>query len=302
MAILLDQSTRVLVQGATGQLGRTEIRRMQEYGTNVVAGVTPGKAGEVVNGVPVYNSVADAVLGSQPNATCIYVPPPGVRSAALEALEAGIRLLMIATERVPVHDIALILAVARRKGALVVGPNSQGVVAPGIGRLGGPGGDEPNQVFSPGPVGVISRSGGVGTEICWMLSRAGLGQSTYISTGGEKLLGTTFVDLLPLFRDDPETRAVVMFGESGATHEEEAAEYLASAAYPKPVVAMIGGRFVERFPGVKFGHAAALVEKGMGAPSGKITALRRAGVLIAESLEEIPMLVRDALSRAVPVR
>lgn len=304
MAVLVNESTRVLVQGMTGQMGRSETRRMLECGTDVVAGVTPRRGGESVLGRPVYGTVAEAVARHSPNAAAVYVPAPAALAAVEETLAAGVPLILLATERIPLHDLMRMLALARVADARIVGPNSLGVISPGLGRLGGVGGDDPDAVFSPGPVGVISRSGGMGTELSWMLSGAGLGQSTFISTGSDRVMGSSFADLLPLFEADPKTRAVVLFGEPGGDHEERAAELIASAAVTKPVIALLAGWYVDRFPGVQFGHAGAMVHADAGTVAGKARALEQAGAVLARAPRELPVLVSEALgahvSRAAP--
>lgn len=304
MAVLVNESTRVLVQGITGQMGRSETHRMLEYGTKVVAGVTPGRRGESVFGRPVYNTVAEAVDRHAPNAAAVYVPARAALAAVEETLAAGVLLILLATERIPLHDLVRMLALARAAGARIVGPNSLGVISPGLSRLGGVGGDDPDAVFTPGPVGVISRSGGMGTELSWMLSRAGLGQSTFVSTGSDRVIGSAFADLLPLFEDDPQTGAVVLFGEPGSDHEERAAELITAGAVTKPVIALLAGWYVDRFPGVQFGHAGAMVQAGSGTVAGKARALERAGAVLARAPRELPVLVSEALgahvSRAAP--
>ncbi len=296
--MLIDGTTRVLVQGITGRLAQTETRRMLEYGTKVVAGVVPSRSQAEVAGVPVYDSVRQAMVCHAPDASCLYVPAPAIKKAAIEAIDAGIRLLMIPTERVPLHDTCEILERARDAGARVIGPNSQGVVVPGRARLGGAGGDFVYEIFRSGPVGVVSRSGGMGVEICHTLSKEGIGQSTYISIGSEILQGLSFSDLLAMFEDDRATEATVLFGELGTGYEEEAAELIASGKIAKPVVAYVAGRYMEELPsGLRFGHSGAIIEGDRGKASRKIEAFRSAGVLVANTPVEISPLVRDVLRR-----
>ena len=299
MSILLDSETRVLVQGATGGEARRLLPTMTDYGTRVVAGVSPGKGGESVGGVPVYGSVADAISAHEVDLSVLFVPARFVRDAALEAIEAGVPTVHVLAEGVPHHDACALLTRAAQRGTFVIGPNSQGMVSPGKAKLGGTGGEVPDLMFRPGPVGVVSRSGGMGAEICLFLTRAGIGQSTYVALGGDLLIGSAFVEMLALFEQDPETRAVVMFGEPGTDREEEAARFIASGGFTKPVVAMIPGEFWETSPTpASVSHTGALIERGRGAPSVKKKLLREAGVLVAERFSQIVPLVKQALQNA----
>lgn len=296
MSILLDGQSRVLIQGITGQQARTHVAYMVKYGTQVVAGVSPGKGGGEVDGISVFASVRSAMRVRPADIAVLFIPARGVLDTALEAIENGIPLVMILAEGVPHHDTAEILHRAHRKGVRVIGPNSQGMISPGKAKLGGTGGQFPERMYSPGPVGIISRSGGMGGEIASALTRRGIGQSTYVSIGGDLLIGTAFADLLPLFEADSETRAVVMFGEPGTGHEEAAAELLASGRITKPVVAFVCGEALERLPrGMTFGHTSSIIAHGLGAPTRKKQLLREAGALVAERFGEIPDLVTQAL-------
>lgn len=297
MSILLDGQSRVLIQGITGQQARTHVAYMVKYGTQVVAGVSPGKGGGEVDGISVFASVRSAMRVRPADIAVLFIPARGVLDTALEAIENGIPLVMILAEGVPHHDTAEILHRAHRKGVRVIGPNSQGMISPGKAKLGGTGGQFPERMYSPGPVGIISRSGGMGGEIASALTRRGIGQSTYVSIGGDLLIGTAFADLLPLFEADAETRAVVMFGEPGTGHEEAAAELLASGRITKPVVAFVCGEALERLPrGMTFGHTSSIIARGLGAPTRKKQLLREAGALVAERFGEIPDLVVQALA------
>jgi succinyl-CoA synthetase alpha subunit len=296
VSILLDAETRVLVQGITGWQARTHVKYMVKYGTRVVGGVSPGKGGQAVDGIPVYDTVREAVAVAPADLAVLFIPGPAVKDAALEAIAAGIPSLVILAEGVPHHDAAEILARARRRQVRVIGPNSQGMISPGQAKVGGTGGSEPARMFRPGPVGIVSRSGGMGGEIASALTRAGIGQSTYVAIGGDLMIGTAFVDLLPLYQADPETRAVVLFGEPGTGHEEAAAEYIGAGKFTKPVVALVVGEAIERLPReLSFGHTSALIERGLGSPRRKKALLREAGVRVAESFNELPGLVADAL-------
>ena len=299
MSILLDGQSRVLVQGITGQQARTHLTYMVKYGTRVVGRVSPGKGGGEVGGIPVFDSVRSAVRACPADIAVLFIPGRGVRDAALEAIENGIPLVVILAEGVPHHDSADILRRARFNGIRVIGPNSQGMISPGKAKLGGTGGQFPERMYRPGPVGIISRSGGMGGEIGSALSRRGIGQSTYVSIGGDLLIGTAFVDLLPLFEADPETRAVVLFGEPGTGHEEVAAEEIASRRITKPVVAFVCGEALEGLPrGMSFGHTGSIITRGLGSPTRKKQLLREAGALVPEHFDEIPDLVAQALAGA----
>lgn len=299
MSILLDSATRVLVQGATGAEARRLLPTMTAYGTRVVAGVSPGKGGAFVGGAPIYDTVAAALSAHEVDLSVLFVPARFVKAAALEAIEAGVPVVHVLAEGVPHHDACVLLARAAEKGAFVIGPNSQGMVSPGKAKLGGTGGEVPELMFLPGPVGVVSRSGGMGAEICLFLTRAGIGQSTYVALGGDLLIGAAFVEMLALFEEDPDTRVVVMFGEPGTDREEEAARFIAGGGFTKPVVAMVPGEFWETSPTpASVSHTGALIERGRRAPSLKKRLLREAGVSVAEKFSEIAPLVREALARA----
>lgn len=297
MSILVDKNTKVLIQGITGNEGSRACREMIAYGTKVLAGVTPGKGGQRVGGVPVYDTVKEA-LARHPavNTSLIAVPGVFVRDAAKEAIFAGIPLVDILTEHVPVYDAAEIIALARSRHCIVVGPSSVGIISPGKGKIGSIGSGEVKRVFTPGPVGVISKSGGMTAEIASVLTGAGLGQSTALGIGGDQLVGSDFVDILKLFAQDPETRALVIFGEVGGTYEEQAAEYIKESKFKKPVVALIAGEFSALLPPeTVLGHAGAIIAKGRGGYASKINAFKKAGVMIANTVEEIPMLLKKKL-------
>ncbi len=301
MSILLDERSRILIQGITGQQARTHLKYMLKYGTRVVAGVSPGKAGGEVEGIPVYDTVRFALRQHEVDIAVLFIPGRLAKDAALEAVENGVPLVVILAEGIPHHDTAEILARARARGVRVIGPNSQGMISPGKAKLGGTGGQFPDRMFTLGPVGIISRSGGMGGEIGSALTRRGIGQSTYVSIGGDLLIGAAFADLLPLFQSDPETRTVVLFGEPGTGHEEAAAELIASGKVTKPVVAFVAGEALEHLPrGMSFGHTGAIIARGLGAPSRKKQLLREAGALVAERFSDIPDLVVQALGPTCP--
>jgi succinyl-CoA synthetase alpha subunit len=289
MSVLVDANTRVLVQGITGHQGTVHTVQMLKFGSKVVAGATPGKGGTTVEGVPVFDSVEEAVAKTGANATCIFVPAPFAKDALLEAVDAGIQLAVIVTEHIPFHDMLTMYHYARLKGARIIGPNCPGIASPGKAKVG----IIPNVVFHPGRVGVISRSGTLTYEIVSGIKEVGLGQSTCIGLGGDPVVGTNFVDALPLFEADPETDAIVLVGEIGGTAEEEAAEYI-HHHLEKPVVAYIAGHSAP--PGKRMGHAGAIIARGRGTAESKVAALEAAGAKVARFPYEIPGLVRDILA------
>lgn len=286
MSVLVTRETRVVVQGITGHQGSVHARQMQQFGTQVVAGVTPGKGGSVVEGVPVFDAVRDAVEKTGANASCIFVPAPYARDALLEAVDAGIRLCVIVTEHIPFHDMLVMYHYARSKGTRIIGPNCPGIASPGKAKVG----IIPNVVFQPGRIGVISRSGTLTYEIVNGIKETGLGQSTCIGLGGDPVVGTSFVDALPFFQDDPDTDVLVMVGEIGGTAEEDGAEYIRHH-FTKPVVAYIAGRSAP--PGKRMGHAGAIISRGKGTAETKVAALEAAGARVARFPYEIPGLVAE---------
>ena len=289
MSVLVDRSTRVVVQGITGHQGTVHTRQMQQFGTSIVAGVTPGKAGAEVEGVPVFDTVRDAVEKTQANASCIFVPAPGARDALLESVDAGIRLAVVVTEHVPFHDMLVMYHYARARGTRIIGPNCPGIGSPGKSKIG----IIPNVVFQSGRIGVISRSGTLTYEIVNGIKETGLGQSTCIGLGGDPVVGTTFVDALPLFEADPDTDALVMVGEIGGTAEEDAAEYIRHH-FTKPVVAYIAGRSAP--PGKRMGHAGAIITRGKGTAQTKVEALEAAGARVARFPYEVPQMVAEIVA------
>ena len=296
MAILVGARTRLVVQGLTGRDGGLHGSQMLAYGTNVVAGVTPGKAGLEVNGVPVYDTVRDAVEATEANTSIIFVPAPGAADAVMEAAAAGVELVVCITEGVPVHDMVRAVRYLREHPATrLIGPNCPGLITPGAAKVG----IMPGNAFSPGRVGIVSRSGTLTYEAGALLSHEGLGQSTCVGIGGDPVIGSTFVDILRLFQADPETDAVVLIGEIGGRDEEDAAEYLASvpAAERKPVVTFISGRSAP--PGKRMGHAGAIISGGLGGPEAKVAAFRDRGFTVADAIPELPGLVREVLAGRV---
>lgn len=298
MSVLLDRETRVMVQGITGDQVRPHVRHMLDYGTRIACGVSPRKGVKEVLGVPVYNTIREALREHTVDITVLFVSARYVKSAAIEAIENKIPTIFVLEDGVAIHDTSEILTRASAAGVRIVGPSSQGMITPGKAKLGGTGGAEPWRLFHPGRVGIISRSGGMGVEISLLLTRNGIGQSTYIAIGGDLMIGTSFRDLMPMFEADLDTDALVIFGEPGTNYEEEASELIASGAITKPVIAFIAGRSLEHLPaGLTFGHTSVIVGSGVHSALAKQDILRQAGALVAERFGEIPDLVRSAMSR-----
>ncbi len=290
MSILIDRSTRVLVPGLTGREGSFHGAAMLEYGTRVVAGVTPGKGGQTAldDRVPVFDTVAEAVAATDPNAACIFVPAAGAPDSILECVAAGIRTIFCITEGIPALDMVPVVEEVQRAGARLIGPNCPGATSPGKAKVG----IIPASVHAEGRVGVVSRSGTLTYEAVQAMTDAGIGQSTCIGIGGDPIIGTTFTDVLGLFADDPETEAIVLIGEIGGSSEEDAAAFAAEHLRDVPKVAFIAGRTAPE--GRRMGHAGAIVSGGRGTAVSKVEALEAAGFLVAGSPTEIPALLREA--------
>jgi succinyl-CoA synthetase alpha subunit len=289
MAVYINEQTHVLVQGITGNQGSFHAKQMLNYGTKIVAGVSPGKKGHVVEGVPVYDSVLEATQHHSIQASVLFVPAPFAKDGALEAIDAGVKVLVLVPEHIPVHDAMDIMSYAQKKGTVVVGPNTFGLVSSGKCKIG----IMPNQFFVPGPVGVVARSGTLSYEIVGNLKNAGLGTSTVVGLGGDRVVGLNFIDVLKEFEQDPETRVIVMVGEIGGSAEEEASEYI-KGNISKPVVAYLAGKSAP--PGKRMGHAGAIIERGKGTFAGKVKALSAAGVQVAELTFEVPEMVKKVLA------
>jgi succinyl-CoA synthetase alpha subunit len=296
MAILIDETSRVIVQGITGREGMTRTKLMKDYGTKVVAGVTPGKAGQEVHGIPVFDSVKDVWGKLGPvDVSVMFVPASLVKNGALEALEAGVKLLVLVPDRVPIWDVLEIARLAREKGARFVGPNTLGLLSPGravCGMIGGTA-ERARDWFKPGAVGVSSRSGGMTSALAYYMSREGIGQSTIIHVGGDAVVGLSHPEVMELFQDDEETRCAVMFGEIGTTQEERVAALIERGRFTKPLIAFIGGKAAKS--GTRFSHAGAIVEGGRGSYQTKVERLRRAGVRVVDSVFDIPKLARQII-------
>lgn len=289
MSILVNKETRLLVQGITGREGSFHTTQMVEYGTNVVAGVTPGGKGKHVAGVPVFDTVKEAVDAAQPNVSIIYVPARFAPDAIYEAVDGGIPFVICITEGIPVMDMVPVYSYVKAKGARLQGPNCPGIITPGEAKVG----IMPGFIHTPGPVGLVSRSGTLTYEVVDALTRAGLGQTTAIGIGGDPIIGTSFVDALELFQADPATEAIVMIGEIGGTDEEDAAAFIKEHV-TKPVVGFIAGQTAP--PGKRMGHAGAIISGGAGTAKEKMAALDAAGVRVADRPSAVPGLVRAAMA------
>ncbi|HEU0165718.1 MAG TPA: succinate--CoA ligase subunit alpha [Thermomicrobiales bacterium] len=289
MSILVGNNTRLIVQGITGREGSFHATQMVEYGTNVVAGVTPGKAGAEVAGVPVYNSVADAVKETQANTSIIYIPARFAADAIYEAVDAGIELIVCISDFMAVNEMVPAYAYVKQKGARLIGPNCPGLITPGEAKVG----IMPGFIHKQGKVGLVSRSGTLTYEVVDALTKAGLGQSTAVGIGGDPVIGTSYVDVLELFQNDPGTEAIVMIGEIGGNDEETAAAFI-KAHVTKPMAGFIAGRTAPE--GKRMGHAGAIISGGGGTAAGKIEALEDAGVRVAESPSQVPALLQQAIA------
>jgi succinyl-CoA synthetase alpha subunit len=289
VSILLNRETKVLVQGITGRVGRVQTKWMLDYGTNIVAGVTPGKGGEEVEGVPVYNTIAEAVTKHGVEASVFFVPPAAVKETAIETIKAGIGIIVVVTEHIPVHDVMEIREYADERGVWLIGPTSPGIITPGEAKMG----IMPGNMFTPGRIGVISRSGTLSYEISINLATAGLGQSTVVGIGADPVVFTNMADLLELFEEDPGTDLVVIVGEVGGIQEENAALFI-ERWMEKPVVAYIAGQNAPE--GKRMGHAGAIIQGSMGTPQSKMAAFREVGVDIARYPADVVELVQRHLT------
>ncbi len=301
MSILIDADTTFIVQGITGREAVNLTRECLDYGAGarIVGGVTPGRLGRDVHGVPVFDTVAQAVdhHGGPIDGSVVTVPPAFCKDAVLEALENGIGLVVVVTERIPRRDVAEMVEVAEQRGARIIGPNCLGIIVPDVIKMGGIGGParDAAKAYRPGPVGVISRSGGMTTEMSSTLSAAGLGQSTAVSIGGDAIIGSTYAELMPLFEADPETRAIVIYTEPGGRMEAQLAAWVAENHSRLPIVAFMAGRFMDEMPGMSFGHAGTIVEGREDTAAEKIARLTAAGIQVAERIEDIPTLIQERL-------
>ena len=288
MSIYINEDTRVLVQGITGNQGSFHTAQMLEYGTKIVGGVSPGKAGQQVEGIPVFGTVFEAVEKVQPQASILFIPAPFAKDAAMEAIDAGIKVMVMIPEHIPLHDAMSIMSYARQKDVVVVGPNTFGLVSSGSCKIG----IMPNRYFIPGPVGVVSRSGTLCYEIVGNMTASGIGTTTVVGLGGDRVVGLNFIDVLKEFEKDDATKVVVMVGEIGGSAEEEAARFI-NDEMSKPVLAYLAGKSAP--PGKRMGHAGAIIERGRGTYESKVEALNAAGVKVAELPSEMPDLIKPLL-------
>lgn len=289
MSILVDSNSRVLVQGITGREGTFHTGGMLEYGTKVVAGVTPGRSDRSVHGVPVFDTVADAVRETEPNVSIIYVPGPFAPDAIIEAADNNIPLIICISENIPVNDMVKAWRHVKNSGSRLIGPNCPGLITPGEAKIG----IMPGYIHQRGRVGLVSRSGTLTYEVVWALTQSGLGQTSAVGIGGDPIIGTSFIDVLELFQNDPETEGIVMLGEIGGTDEEQAAAFIKEHV-TKPVVSFIAGRTAP--PGKRMGHAGAIISGGTGTAADKIAALNAAGVEVAERPSEVADIMKAKLS------
>ena len=291
MGIIIGKNSKVIIQGITGKEGQFHTTLMLRYGTQIVAGVTPGKGGQQVQGVPIYNTVSEAISNHGANTSITFVPARFAQSAAIEAIDAGIRTLVVITESIPQKDTIEFIAKANKKGVVVVGPNAPGVINPSdrahVGIM-------PTHIFRPGSIGMVSRSGSLTYEIAWYISNAELGQSTCVGIGGDPIIGLDFIKVLEMFENDEKTKGVVLIGEIGGNMEELAAQYIKEKSYTKPVVAYIAGRLAP--PEKRMGHAGAIISGNMGTAESKINLLTAVGVSVAEKPSDIPRLLMKVLA------
>jgi succinyl-CoA synthetase alpha subunit len=306
MSILINENTTFIVQGITGREAVNLTRECLDYGkgAKVVGGVTPGRKGRDVHGVPVFDTVEQAVEhhGAPVNGSVVTVPTAFTKDAVFEALEHGIELIVIVTERIPRRDVAQMVELADAKGARIIGPNCLGVIVPDVIKMGGIGGPAKDaaKAYSPGSVGVMSRSGGMTTEISSTLTAAGLGQSTAVSIGGDAIIGSTYTELMPLFEADEQTQAIVIYTEPGGRMEADLARHVTDTNSRLPIVAFMAGKFMDEMPGMSFGHAGTIVEGKADTAAEKIARLGEAGITVAEEIAEIPDLVKERLGQTVP--
>ena len=293
MSIIIDANTRLLVQGITGEAARYHTKLMLDYGTDVVAGVRPGAGGTTVHGIAVYDSVKHAMAARQPNTSILFIPAKAMKGAAFEALEAGIKKLVMVSEHIPIHDTMEIIAHAQKAGAIVIGPNTPGLISPGertkVGFV-------PALYYIPGSVGVASRSGTLTYEIVSRLTQAGIGQSSCVGIGGDPIIGTPFAEIVRLFQNDSQTRAILLIGEIGGSMEEDAAELVRRGEITKPVVAYLAGRTAP--PDKKMGHAGAIIAGGRGTIASKLAAFDAAGIPVAKVPDDVVPLIEQALKKA----
>ncbi|MFN8638906.1 MAG: CoA-binding protein [Dehalococcoidia bacterium] len=297
MSILIDENTTFIIQGITGREAVTMTREVLDYGSKVLGGVTPGRKGRNVHGLPVEDTVRAFTERERVDASVVAVPPAFATDAVFEAVEAGIKLVIIVTERIPRKQVAQFVEYADQHGARIIGPNCLGVISPGKARVGGVGGaaESTRRAFKPGVVGVMSRSGGMTVEISNALSESGLGISTAVSIGGDAIIGSTYAELMPLFDADPDTKGIAIYSEPGGQAEAQLADYMRSSGSKLPVVAFMAGRFMDAMPGMRFGHAGTIVEGRADTTAEKIARMEAAGIGVAERIEDIPRFLKERI-------
>jgi succinyl-CoA synthetase alpha subunit len=300
LSILINSETTFIVQGITGREAVNLTRENLDYGAKIVGGVTPGRAGRDVYGVQVYDCVRDITAKTRVDGSVVCVPPRFTRDAVFEAIENGIKLIVIVTERIPRREVAQMVELASLRGARIIGPNCLGIISPGEAKMGGVGGpaDNTKTAYTKGPIGVMSRSGGMTTEIASTLSAAGMGQSTAVSIGGDAIIGTSYAELMPLFEADPQTKAIAIYSEPGGRMEAELADWIQQNNSRLPIVAFMAGRFMDEMPGMRFGHAGTIVEGKADTTAEKIKRMKEAGIAVAERIEEIAKMLAERIGEA----
>jgi len=297
LSILINSDTTFIVQGITGREAVNLTRENLDYGAKIIGGVTPGRAGREVYGVQVYDCVRDITAKTRVDGSVVCVPPRFTRDAVFEAIENGVKLIVVVTERIPRREVAQMIELANLRGARIIGPNCLGIISPGEAKMGGVGGPAANTrtAYTKGSIGVMSRSGGMTTEIASTLTAAGMGQSTAVSIGGDAIIGTSYAELMPLFEADPQTKAIAIYSEPGGRMEAELADWIQQNRSRLPVVAFMAGRFMDEMPGMRFGHAGTIVEGKADTTAEKIKRMKAAGIAVAERIEEIPGLIAERI-------
>jgi succinyl-CoA synthetase alpha subunit len=300
MSILINSETTFIVQGITGREAVNLTRENLDYGAKIVGGVTPGRAGREVYGVQVYDCVREITAKTRVDGSVVCVPPRFTRDAVFEAIENGIKLIVVVTERIPRKQVAQMIELANLRGARIIGPNCLGIISPGEAKMGGVGGPAANTktAYTKGSIGVMSRSGGMTTEIASTLTAAGMGQSTAVSIGGDAIIGTSYAELMPLFEADPQTKAIAIYSEPGGRMEAELADWIQKNDSRLPIVAFMAGRFMDEMPGMRFGHAGTIVEGKADTTAEKIKRMKAAGIAVAERIEEIAKMIAERIGEA----
>jgi len=300
LSILINSDTTFIVQGITGREAVNLTRENLDYGAKIVGGVTPGRAGRDVYGVQVYDCVRDITAKTRVDGSVVCVPPRFTRDAVFEAIENGIKLIVVVTERIPRREVAQMVELANLRGARIIGPNCLGIISPGEAKMGGVGGPAANTktAYTKGSIGVMSRSGGMTTEIASTLTASGMGQSTAVSIGGDAIIGTSYAELMPMFEADPQTKAIAIYSEPGGRMEAELADWIQQNNSRLPIVAFMAGRFMDEMPGMRFGHAGTIVEGKADTTAEKIKRMKAAGITVAERIVDIPKMIAERLGEA----